>query len=214
MRCEDQRLNMVQSQIIARGIKAENVINAFLKIPRHLFVPPEIRHLAYRDSPLKIGAGQTISQPYIVALMTELLDVEKNHKILDIGTGSGYQTAILAELGKIVYTVERIETLSRSAGKLLAAIGYENISYHIGDGTLGVPEFQPYDRIVVTAAAPDIPDSLLDQLAPNGKLVIPAGSRFCQDLILIEKVEDGFRQTNHGGCTFVPLIGKEGWHEI
>lgn len=206
---------MVQEQIIARGINDPKVIDALLKVPRHIFVPEDIRHLSYHDSPLSIGSGQTISQPYIVALMTNLLEIEPSDKILEIGTGSGYQTALLAEIGNSVYTVERIGQLSRYARKILVGLDYKNIYYKVGDGTLGWKEGFPvcsdFDKIIVTAAAPDIPQNLMEQLADNGLMIIPAGNRMYQELILIRREKDKYFQSNYGGCAFVPLIGKQGW---
>ena len=215
MKFEDQRRAMVQEQIIARGINEQKVVDALLKVPRHLFVPEDIRHLSYQDSPLSIGNGQTISQPYIVALMTNLLEIKSSDKILEIGTGSGYQTALLAEMCETVYTVERIGQLSQYARKILNELAYKNIHFKVGDGTLGwkngVPSCSEFNKIIVTAAAPDIPQSLMEQLADKGLMIIPAGNRMYQELILIKREKDKYFQSNYGGCTFVPLIGKEGW---
>ncbi|MDO9576958.1 MAG: protein-L-isoaspartate(D-aspartate) O-methyltransferase [Candidatus Cloacimonadales bacterium] len=217
MKFEDQRKLMIQQQIERRGIVDPRVLEAFYKVERHLFVDEDARHLAYNDSPLGIGSGQTISQPYIVALMMELADVQPDHKVLEIGTGSGYQTALLAEIAKEVYTVERIHVLIERAKILLQELGYENIFYKSGDGTRGwegsFPVCKEFDRIIVSAAAPEVPASLIEQLAIGGKLVIPAGQRSFQELILVERKENGYEETRHGGCTFVPLIGEEGWHE-
>ncbi|MCS7180855.1 MAG: protein-L-isoaspartate(D-aspartate) O-methyltransferase, partial [bacterium] len=172
-----------------------------------------LKDSAYDDCPLPIGEGQTISQPYIVALMTEALKLKEKEKVLEIGTGSGYQAAILAEIGCEVYSVERIETLAKRAEKVLSKLGYK-VRIKIGDGTLGWPEFSPYDKIIVTAAGPEIPESLLSQLSENeGRLIIPIGDRFIQDLILIVKKGKKIERNNLGGCQFVPLIGKEGWEE-
>jgi len=216
MKFIDQRRLMVEEQIKKRGVDSEIVIKAMLNVERHLFVPEDIKHLAYRDSPLSIGKGQTISQPYIVALMLQLLEIESGDKVLEIGTGSGYQTALLAEIAETVYTVERIDVLLLKAKKLLDKMNFRNIHYHIGDGTRGwkegFPACKEFDKIVVSAAAPDVPVSLMEQLADGGIMVIPAGSRYSQDLIVIKKIGDEFITTNHGGCTFVPLIGKEGWN--
>ncbi len=217
MRFEDQRKMMVQNQLLHRDIIDEKVLKAFAKVERHLFVEEDARHLAYNDSPLGIGKGQTISQPYIVALMMQLADLQPEHKVLEIGTGSGYQTALLAEIVKEVYTVERIDFLIRRAERILKKLGYENIYYKSGDGTKGweggFPICKDFDRIIVAAAAPQIPESLAEQLAIGGKLVIPAGQRSFQELILLERTEEEYQETRHGGCTFVPLIGEEGWHE-
>jgi len=204
---------MVEEQIIARGIKDKKVISAFLKVPREEFVPEDLKKYAYIDSPLSIGEGQTISQPYIVALMTEALKLKGYEKVLEIGTGSGYQAAILAEIGCEVYSVERIESLAKRAESLLKKLGY-NVKIKIGDGTLGWEEYSPYDRIIVTAAGPKIPETLLAQLSENeGRLIMPIGDRFFQDLILVIKRGKEIEKINLGGCQFVPLIGKEGWEE-
>ncbi len=217
MRFEDQRKAMVKHHLLARGVASEKVIEAFLKVPRELFVPRQIRHLSYNDSPLGIGEGQTISQPYIVALMMDLIDIQSSDKILEIGTGSGYQTALLAEIAKEVYTVERIPVLLSRSRNLLNEMGYENIFYKVGDGTKGwengIPSCHEFNKIIVAAAAPDIPESLIDQLAMDGKMVIPTGNRAFQNLIVINKTSEGTIHTNHGGCAFVPLIGEEGWYE-
>ena len=210
---EELRKKMVEDMIISRGIKDKKVISAFLKIPREEFVPQELKEYAYIDSPLSIGEGQTISQPYIVALMTEELKLTGNEKVLEIGTGSGYQSAILAEIGCEVYSVERIESLAKKAESILKKLGY-NVKIKIGDGTLGWEEYSPYDRIIVTAAGPKIPETLLAQLSENeGRLVMPVGDKFIQDLILVIKRGKEIEKINLGGCQFVPLIGKEGWRE-
>lgn len=204
---------MVEEQIVARGIKDKKVISAFLKVPREEFVPESLKEYAYDDRPLSIGEGQTISQPYIVALMTESLKLKGDEKVLEIGTGSGYQSAILAEIGCKVYSVERIEILAERAKKILEKLGY-NVKIKVGDGTLGWKEYAPYDRIIVTAAGPEIPESLLLQLSEDeGRLIMPVGDRFVQDLILVIKKGNKIERINLGGCQFVPLIGKEGWKE-
>jgi len=217
MRYRSSCENMIKYQLIARGIIDEKVLKAFSLVPRHRFVPNEFGHLAYNDSPLSIGEGQTISQPYIVALMMQILELKESDKVLEIGTGSGYQTALLAEIVKEVYTVERINSLIQKAENLLDDLGYKNIFYKFGDGTLGwkngKPEQNKFDKIIVAAAAPDIPESLTSQLAMNGKLIIPTGNRTFQQLVVITRTEDGYIHTNEGGCTFVPLIGDEGWQE-
>ncbi len=207
------RERMVNEQIYARGIRDKRVLNAMLKIPRHLFVDKGLRNSAYSDHPLPIGEGQTISQPYIVALMTEALGLKGNEKVLEIGTGSGYQTAILAELCREVYTIERIPSLSIKAQKLLKSLGYNNIHFKIGDGTKGWEEHAPYDGIIVTAASPEVPQPYLDQLADGGRLVIPIGDEFSQDLLVIIKEKGRFREKSLGGCRFVKLIGDYGWKE-
>ncbi len=210
----EKRERMVREQLIRRGIHDKRVLDAMRKVPRHLFVPPEMVDEAYNDYPLPIGQGQTISQPYIVALMTEALELKGDEKTLEIGTGSGYQTAILAELCKEVYTIERILSLLNRAKEVLRKLGYKNIFFRAGDGTLGWPENKPYDAIIVTAAAPKIPQPLLDQLADNGRLVIPVGDRFSQELIKVtKKSKDELIKENLGGCRFVSLIGIHGWKE-
>ena len=217
MKHSSTRENMIRHQLVARGIVDEKVLKAFLEVPRHRFVPKDIEYLAYNDSPLSIGEGQTISQPYIVALMMQILELKKSDKVLEIGTGSGYQTALLAEIVKEVYTVERISSLAQNAENLLDNLGYKNIHYKFGDGTLGWKngnsEHDGFDKIIVTAGSPDIPKSLTSQLAMNGKLIIPTGNRTLQQLVVITRTEDGYIHTSEGGCTFVPLIGDEGWQE-
>ncbi|MGC8977415.1 MAG: protein-L-isoaspartate(D-aspartate) O-methyltransferase [Candidatus Ratteibacteria bacterium] len=210
---EKLREKMVKDQLIARGIKDKKVISAFLKVPREEFVPENLREYAYDDGPLPIGEGQTISQPYIVALMTECLNLKGDEKVLEIGTGSGYQAAILAEIGCKVYSIERIPVLAERAKRILEKLNY-NVKIKIGDGTIGWEEYAPYDRIIVTAAGPEIPDSLISQLSENGgRLVMPVGDRFVQDLILVIKNGEKLEKINLGGCQFVPLIGKEAWKE-
>jgi len=179
---EKNRELMVKEQIIARRVKDVHVINALKKVPRHLFVPSNKKNLAYDDCPLPIGEGQTISQPYMVAVMTEYLQINKNSKILEIGTGSGYQTAVLTEIAKEVYTVERIECLSLKAQAILEKLKYKNIFFKVNDGSVGWEEKSPFDAIIVTAAAPNIPVSLKTQLSEKGTLVIPVGDRFTQAL--------------------------------
>jgi len=217
MRHRSTRENMIKYQLVTRGISDENVLKAFLKVKRHQFVPSEIGHLAYNDSPLSIGEGQTISQPYIVALMMQVLELKASDNVLEIGTGSGYQTALLAEIVNNVYTVERIDSLLQKAKNKLEKLNYDNVYYRSGDGTLGwqagYPKMEEFDKIIVAAAAPDIPESLTKQLAMNGKLIIPTGSRTLQQLVIITRTKDGYIHTNEGGCTFVPLIGDEGWQE-
>jgi len=203
---------MVKKQLAARGIKSDKVLDAFRKVPREKFVSEKFAPSAYADHPLPIGEGQTISQPYMVALMTECLELTGKEKVLEIGAGSGYQAAILAELTKEVYSVERIPSLAKFAKKNLDNLGYLNVKIKIGDGTLGWEELSPFDRIIVTAGAPKIPQSLINQLNVKGKIVIPVSSDFGQMLTLIEKENDKLSTTNICGCVFVPLIGKEGWH--
>jgi protein-L-isoaspartate(D-aspartate) O-methyltransferase len=207
------REKMVNNQLIPRGIMDERVLRAMGKIHRHLFVEEALVGEAYNDHPLPIGYKQTISQPYIVALMTEALALKGNEKTLEIGTGSGYQSAILAELSKVVYTVERIEPLLEKAKALLQQLGYTNIYFKTFDGTVGWEDFAPFDAIIVTAGAPKIPQPLLDQLAEGGRLVIPIGNRYSQDLIKVTKIKGAFKEENLGGCRFVDLIGAHGWKE-
>jgi protein-L-isoaspartate(D-aspartate) O-methyltransferase len=207
------RLKMVEEQIFSRGIKDAKLIEAMKKIPRHLFVEEALQNQAYNDHPLPIGEKQTISQPYMVALMTEALLLTGREKVLEIGTGSGYQTAILAELSEKVFSIERIRALAIRARKLLYELGYFNVEIKIFDGTLGWMEESPFDAIVVTAGSPDIPQTLLDQLAIGGRLVIPVGDALVQDLIRVIKKEEGFKKEDLGGCRFVKLIGKYGWEK-
>jgi protein-L-isoaspartate(D-aspartate) O-methyltransferase len=209
------RKKMVQDQIMARGVSDRRVLDAMLKTPRHIFVQEAMAAQAYSDSPLPVGEKQTISQPYIVALMTELLELTSTEKVLEIGTGSGYQTAILASLADRVYTVERIRTLALRARKCLDSLRMFNIMLRINDGEgspVGWEEEAPFDAIIVTAGAPAIPDVLTSQLAIGGRLVIPVGNASEQRLLKIIKKEDGALETFASvGCRFVPLIGKQGW---
>lgn len=205
------RERMVKNQLIPRGIKDERVLRAMGKIHRHLFVEEALVGEAYNDHPLPIGHNQTISQPYIVALMTQALELKGKEKTLEIGTGSGYQTAILAELSKKVYTIERIQPLMEKATKLLGKLGYSNILFKAYDGTLGWKERQPFDAIIVTAGAPRVPDPLLDQLAVGGRLLIPIGDKHSQELIKVTKKRKDIKKENLGGCRFVDLIGVYGW---
>lgn len=207
------RERMVKNQLIPRGITDRRVLEAMRKIPRHLFVEEALQGEAYNDHPLPIGHKQTISQPYIVALMTQALDLKGDEKTLEVGTGSGYQTAILAELSEKVYTIERIRPLMENARKLLAELGYANILFKAFDGTLGWKEYAPYDAIIVTAGAPRIPEPLLEQMADGGRMVIPIGDRYSQDLIKVVRKKDDYRQENLGGCRFVDLVGVHGWKE-
>lgn len=206
------RENMVRDQLMPRGIKDGLVLSAFRKVERHLFVPEEFLENAYGDHPLPIGAGQTISQPFIVALMTESLELKGAEKVLEIGTGSGYQTAILAELAKKVYSIERIPPLAEKAKTLLTGLGYKNIEVDVKDGSLGWPEHAPYDAIMVTASCPGKPTALLAQLSDGGRLVAPIGAAFGQILTLFTKKKDSVFERELCGCMFVPLIGKEGWN--
>ena len=205
------RLKMVEEQIASRGIRDAGLIAAMKKIPRHLFVEEALQSQAYTDHPLPIGEKQTISQPYMVALMTEALLLTGKEKLLEIGTGSGYQTAILAEMCEKVYSVERIRPLAIRARKLLYELGYFNVEIKIFDGTFGWMEESPFDAILVTAGSPDIPQPLVDQLAMGGRLVIPVGDEFVQDLFRVTKTKEGVKREDLGGCRFVKLIGKYGW---
>lgn len=207
------REEMVNTQLAPRGIKDERVLEAMMRVPRHLFVPGRARQNAYDDMALPIGNGQTISQPYMVAVMTELLGLTGSEKVLEIGTGSGYQAAILAELSREVYSVERISELADEASRKLSSLSYGNVHVRSGDGTLGWPEEAPFDRIIITAAAPKIPDPLIEQMTENGILVVPVGSRLSQQLLRITKREKGLLQEYYTPCVFVPLIGAHGWHE-
>ena len=205
------RSKMVEEQITSRGIKEAKLIAAMREIPRHLFVEEALQNQAYTDHPLPIGEKQTISQPYMVALMTEALLLTGKEKVLEIGTGSGYQTAILAELSEKVFSIERIRPLALRARKLLYELGYFNVEIKIFDGTFGWTEESPFDAILVTAGSPDIPQPLIDQLETGGKLVIPVGDEFVQDLFRVTKTEEGVKKEDLGGCRFVKLIGKYGW---
>jgi protein-L-isoaspartate(D-aspartate) O-methyltransferase len=211
MRFEDQRKWMVEQQLKLRGISAENVLHAFLTVERHLFVPLELRHFSYEDTPLTIGEGQTISQPYTVAFMLQLADLKSEHRVLEIGTGSGYQTALLATITNEVYTIERIPALIKRAQNVLAELNLRNVKYQVGDGTLGWKAEELFDRIIVTAGAPEVPSSLMNQLKTGGKMVIPLGDKWTQNMTCYIKTEQSFHKEEHGTFRFVPLIGKEGW---
>ncbi len=205
------RQRMVETQLIPRGIKDKRVLDAMRKVPRHLFVDEAFYGQAYGDSPLPIGEEQTISQPFMVAVMTEALELKGDERVLELGTGSGYQTAILAELCHKVFSIERISSLAGRARKVLDKLGYGNVVVKIGDGTLGWKEEAPFDSITVTAAAPEIPEPLTDQLKIGGRLVIPVGGEFMQSLIRVRKTEKGIEKDDMGGCRFVKLIGEHGW---
>lgn len=200
-----KREQMIESQIKARGIEDENLLEAMRKIPRHDFVPSNMQEYAYNDEPLPIGGGQTISQPYIVAYMTSVLGLKKDDKVLEIGTGSGYQAALLAEMAAEVYTVEIYEDLAQKARKILDGLGYDNIHYHIGDGTQGWTAHAPYDAIMVTAAPSKIPEKLKEQMKIGAKMVIPVGQTM-QELILLTREEDTFVRRKLLPVRFVPLV--------
>jgi protein-L-isoaspartate(D-aspartate) O-methyltransferase len=209
---EIARKRMVNEQIIARDIANPKVVEAMLKIPRHLFVQEAMAAQAYSDSALPIGEKQTISQPYMVALMTDLLELAPQDYVLEIGTGSGYQTAVLASLVKRVFTIERIRPLAMQARKVLDSLHLLNVNIKVGDGTMGWPEEGPFDAILVTAGAPAVPEALAAQLSTGGRLVIPVGDEANQTIIRIRKEADGSLTRETGiGCRFVPLIGEQGW---
>jgi protein-L-isoaspartate(D-aspartate) O-methyltransferase len=211
---EKEVTNLIEHELKPEGITSEKVLEAIHTVKRERFIPQTLRNRAYGNYPLPIGENQTISQPYIVALMTQALDIKPTDKVLEIGTGSGYQTAILAELASVVYSIERLPGLSDHARTNLYSQGYNNVILIVDDGTLGLPEYAPYHKIIVTAAAPRVPDTLLDQLKSGGKMVVPVGSRYVQDLKLIEKALNGrIYKSSLGGCRFVPLIGSEGWKD-
>ena len=205
------REKMVSTQIEARGIHDHGVLEAMRKVPRHLFIGEALQDQAYGDFPLPIGEGQTISQPYIVAEMTQALELNKDDRVLEIGTGSGYQTAILAELAFRVYTIERVRGLFVGARKLLDQLGCHNVVAKCSDGTVGWPDESPFEAIIVTAGAPEVPEKLVQQLTIGGRLVIPVGNRFSQSLLKLRRDEDGVHKTDLGGCRFVKLIGEHGW---
>jgi len=210
---EETRINMVERVIKPKGITDESVLNALAKVPRDKFVLREQKRFSYEDFPLPIGEGQTISQPYIVAEMTQLLQLSKTDKVLEIGTGSGYQTAILAEVVDQVYTIERIPSLHNNSKNLLTSLGYQNIIFKLGDGTKGWEENSPFNAIIVTAAAPKPPEPLISQLGIGGRMVIPSGDRNVQGLFLIKRDEHGIKIDEITLVKFVPLIGKYGWSD-
>ena len=210
---EDQRLRMVSEQLRKRRISDNRVLQAMEKVPRHLFVPSESRNLAYADGPLPIGEGQTVSQPYMVAVMTQHLSLKGGERILEIGTGSGYQSAVLMELGGELFTIERIPSLGERAKDRLLELGYRNFHIKIGDGTKGWPDAAPFDGIIVTAGAPSVPDVLVEQLNDGGRLVIPVGSRHSQALLTCVKKGEACISDEDIMCVFVPLIGEYGWED-
>jgi len=211
---QKQRLRMVETQIRARGITKPRLLEAMSKIPRHLFVDEGLADQAYSDNPLPIGELQTISQPYMVALMTDTLELKGREKVLEIGTGSGYQTALLAELADQVFSIERIASLANNARLVLDHLGYYNVAIRVGDGTYGWKEEAPFDAILVTAGAPEVPQPLIEQLAIGGRLVLPVGGKYIQDLIKVTRQSEDLndlKKENLGGCRFVDLIGEYGW---
>jgi len=202
---------MVERQIEARGIRDPRVLAALREVPRHLFIPPPYDRAAYDDNPLPIGNGQTISQPYIVALMTELLELSSDDQVLEIGAGSGYQAAVLAQIARHVVTIERISPVAALARKNLAGLNITNVEIIEGDGTLGCPGKAPFDAIMITAATPEIPQPLTDQLSNGGRLVAPVGGREIQELTRVKRTGDSLVRSYFGGVRFVPLIGRHGW---
>jgi len=212
MNFDISRKRMVETQIVARGITDRRVIDAMLKLPRHLFVQEAMASQAYNDTSLPIGEKQTISQPYMVALMTELLGLRGVERVLEIGTGSGYQAAVLSQVARRVYTIERIPSLASGARKLFDSLGLTNISMKIDDGSVGWAAEAPFDAIIVTAGAPDLPQALIEQLHPEGRLLVPVGDQVSQVLTLVRKSADGaFTVERSTPCRFVKLIGSEGW---
>ncbi len=210
---ETLRNEMVDAQLIPRGIKDERVLQVMREVPREEFVPADIKYAAYDDCALPIGEGQTISQPFMVAIMTECLSLKGGEKVLEIGTGSGYQAAILSKLAKKIYTIERIAPLAKRASDILKNIGYSNVEVLVRDGTLGYPEQAPFDGIIVTASCPEIPGPLVKQLADGGRLILPLGDRFHQILTTVTKQGKKISVEESIGCVFVPLIGKYGWQK-
>ncbi len=208
---ESLRNEMVETQLVRRGIANEGVLEAMREVPRHLFVAPGMETRAYGDHALPIGEGQTISQPFMVALMTQALELTGGERVLEIGTGSGYQTAVLSKLAEQVFSIERVECLTTRARAVLEDLGASNVVIRIGDGTIGWKEFEPYDRIIVTAGAPEVPPSLEEQLADPGIMVVPVGSQGLQQLRIIVKSQGEVSVRDAGGCVFVPLVGREGW---
>jgi protein-L-isoaspartate(D-aspartate) O-methyltransferase len=210
----EARHRMVEEQLVPRGILDYRILEAMRRVPRHLFVTETFKERAYEDSALPIGEGQTISQPYMVAVMTEALCLQDGGKVLEIGTGSGYQAAVLCELGARVFSIERVEPLARRAEGILRQLGYRQAAIRVSDGSLGWEEEAPFDGIIVTASAPRIPASLVDQLAVGGRLVIPVGSRYSQILMGGIKTPSGLESTEIVACVFVPLLGREGWESF
>lgn len=206
-----QRRQMVETQLRARGIRDERVLEAMARVPRHEFIAESFRDQAYEDHPIPIGENQTISQPYIVASMVETLWPQPSFKVLEIGTGSGYVTAVLSQLCHQVYSIERHASLAREAESTLTRLGYGNVKVMVGDGSLGAPEYAPFDAIIVSAAAPQAPPSLIKQLADGGRMVVPVGPSVSQELQLVEKKDGREQVTRLDGCRFVPLVGEQGY---
>ena len=204
-------LTMIRAQLQRRGITDTRVLQAMREVPRHAFVPVEWRHEAYSDRPLPIADEQTISQPYMVAIMTQSLALQGHECVLEVGTGSGYQAAVLSRLVAHVYTIEYFPTLAESARAMLQRLGYTNVQVITGDGSLGLPAHAPYQGILVAAAAPHVPQPMLAQLAEGGRLVIPVGSRTTQDLLIVTRHKESYTQERSVPCRFVPLLGQEGW---
>ena len=205
------RAHMVEMQLRRRGTFDERVLAAMERVPRERFVPEHVRHLAYEDGALPIGNGQTISQPFIVATICQLLGLSADDRVLDVGTGSGYQAAVLAELAAEVVTIERVPELAKDARAALVEAGYGNVEVRVGDGSLGVPDRAPFDGIAVAAAAPAVPHTLYEQLVEGGRLVVPRGGRWGQQLVAVERTEDGPHERSSVPCRFVPLVGAEGF---
>jgi protein-L-isoaspartate(D-aspartate) O-methyltransferase len=210
---EQERLRMVQEQLRGRGIRDERVLAAMAKVPREEFAESENPREAYGDHPLPIGAGQTVSQPYMVAAMVQVLNVQPQDRVLEVGTGTGYEAAVLGELAGEVWSIERFPELAQKAEQNLARLGYRNVHVVVGDGSVGLPEHAPYDKIVVAAAAPNVPQALVAQLAEGGSLVIPIGTRTDQQIQVIRKVAGEVVTTHAELCRFVPLVGEAGWKE-
>ncbi|MCK8816795.1 protein-L-isoaspartate(D-aspartate) O-methyltransferase [Natroniella sulfidigena] len=209
---DEKRKRMIREQLERRGIEQQAVLESMSEVPRHLFVPDKLKSKAYHDRPLPIREGQTISQPYIVALMIEALELVEDDRVLEIGTGSGYAAAVLAQIAEQVYTIERHQALAELARKRFEKLGYDNLEVKIGDGTEGWEEFGPYDGIIVAAGAPVIPESLTEQLEIGGRLVIPVGDRDLQELLVLTKQSNGeLKKESIAGVRFVPLVGEEGW---
>jgi protein-L-isoaspartate(D-aspartate) O-methyltransferase len=210
---EEARQRMVERQLAGRGITDERVLEAMREVPRHRFVPEDMWDMAYRDTPLPIGHGQTISQPYIVGYMTQMLHLAPDDRVLEVGTGSGYQVAILSRLASQVYTIERVEELTRCAERVMQELGYDNVLFRVGDGGYGWPEAAPFDAIIITAAAPEVPQPLIAQLADGAPLVAPIGPAGYQELVRLTKQGEGTQVEHLVPVAFVPLVGEHGWRE-